>query len=847
MPNLSDPLGPPKIVTGPEYMDALARLGYNVENMSSPLPIMAKIASAGTNFLDSIYNQNMRTQQAQADLQYSVARTKNLDAETQYNEQSLDLRLKALDQENKQRELQNLFNERTLDSRVQSTSLATQQAQANLDHDKNLFPLQEQELQQKNRLTKIEGDAAERDYGQSSQALDQWEQAYPSYPSITDPDYTTKRAKWMDDNRMVLTNRMTAQKAQELISKSDAAYGTLSASQVKQAEVQRFSDFQKNHLISPLYNADTVAHTDQGQDLMVRANLAQLSNDLGTAIGTLPTGITGPMGQQIESLRSQLIGQREQVNAYAGSDDEVGNIRKGANVNVAPSGLARGDLQGSLTRAKVLNDELMKRGLVEQKETVKLPTAKPVQGARTQPEVEISGPPGTAAYVASHPWEYSPVFRSGSTVPYYQEEEQKKIFRGLPAGEAGRPTPEAPKLPPEEQTFRNQRASAVLGADPSKDTRELVNDYLAGRITRSGFDEQLRTKWAGGRPPGAQRGSSDLLAQAEVVNDPIFQQMRADAISGADPLPGNVRPGTPQGDQALWEKYVAEKQAKGQKVPGAKMQTGGLVGGKQGTDQVPAMLTSGEYVVNKDAVQDIGLPMLEALNQGQTPVTDGKVGAGTPPSQWPRLASIKPPQIGPATPVTSPSTRQTEQPTTQTAQTTQTPGAEPVNTPAVTTGPATTGLTGTGGTTLTPKYTAGDALLNAHYLGDGRLSGLATNFGHDVNGRPDTYMLSKLGGGSRLGAFGTDVVNPNTAGASIPVQTFRAFIGNPSDPQVRQRVQSGRVGVEVWAPNGRSARFPIVDLGPGKGENASLDLTGSAMRQLGMSDNFGAVYRIYSQ
>jgi hypothetical protein len=31
-PDLRDPLGPPKIVSGPEYMDALARLGYNVEN-----------------------------------------------------------------------------------------------------------------------------------------------------------------------------------------------------------------------------------------------------------------------------------------------------------------------------------------------------------------------------------------------------------------------------------------------------------------------------------------------------------------------------------------------------------------------------------------------------------------------------------------------------------------------------------------------------------------------------------------------------------------------------------------------------------------------------------------------
>jgi hypothetical protein len=147
---------------------------------------------------------------------------------------------------------------------------------------------------------------------------------------------------------------------------------------------------------------------------------------------------------------------------------------------------------------------------------------------------------------------------------------------------------------------------------------------------------------------------------------------------------------------------------------------------------------------------------------------------------------------------------------------------------------------------MTPQYTTGDAFLNAHYLGNGQLSGLATNFGHDVNGRPDTYMLSKLGGGSRIGAFGTDVVNPTTAGVSIPVQTFKAFIGDPSNKDVRQKVQSGQVQVEVTAPNGKKGMFPIVDLGPGKGEHASLDMTGTAMRQLGMNDNFGALYRIVS-
>jgi hypothetical protein len=301
------------------------------------------------------------------------------------------------------------------------------------------------------------------------------------------------------------------------------------------------------------------------------------------------------------------------------------------------------------------------------------------------------------------------------------------------------------------------------------------------------------------------------------------------------------------GGESPIHNWLAQRDVgKRQKAVGS-YQPGGLVTGEAGPDQVPAMLTSGEYVVNKDAVQDVGLQTLEALNargagSQQLSLSSGSSQDGglplqqpSAPSQWPKLPTIRPQ-------LTIPAAQPAPQPTLVSAA----PSATPSQTPAVTTGPATRSLASTGGTTMTPQYTTGDAFLNAHYLGNGQLSGLATNFGHDVNGRPDTYMLSKLGGGSRIGAFGTDVVNPTTAGVSIPVQTFKAFIGDPSNKDVRQKVQSGQVQVEVTAPNGKKGMFPIVDLGPGKGEHASLDMTGTAMRQLGMNDNFGALYRIVS-
>jgi hypothetical protein len=46
-----------------------------------------------------------------------------------------------------------------------------------------------------------------------------------------------------------------------------------------------------------------------------------------------------------------------------------------------------------------------------------------------------------------------------------------------------------------------------------------------------------------------------------------------------------------------------------------KMRSGGYVSGQPGPDRVPAMLTSGEYVLNKDAVQKIGVGNLNSMNR----------------------------------------------------------------------------------------------------------------------------------------------------------------------------------------------------------------------------------------
>jgi hypothetical protein len=55
----------------------------------------------------------------------------------------------------------------------------------------------------------------------------------------------------------------------------------------------------------------------------------------------------------------------------------------------------------------------------------------------------------------------------------------------------------------------------------------------------------------------------------------------------------------------------------GEIQPVSFLNKGGLVSGESGVDKVPAMLTAGEFVIKRDAVNKIGTGALNQLNQGR--------------------------------------------------------------------------------------------------------------------------------------------------------------------------------------------------------------------------------------
>jgi hypothetical protein len=103
-----DELGAPKVVTGAEGAEAMGRLGYNVENMTSMLPIMNQITQSTTSLVDNAYNRNLQYKQAllnldesQEKLKYTDQQIADMQQQSDQNKQLFPLKLKAADQDNK--------------------------------------------------------------------------------------------------------------------------------------------------------------------------------------------------------------------------------------------------------------------------------------------------------------------------------------------------------------------------------------------------------------------------------------------------------------------------------------------------------------------------------------------------------------------------------------------------------------------------------------------------------------------------------------------------------------------------------------------------------------------------
>jgi len=746
-PSLSDPLGAPKIITGTEYMDALAHLGYNVENMSSPLPVMSKIAQGFTSLIDTQYDNALKWQKSQADTQETVARARNYDSVTNFNDASVDARVADVQSQSRYRD-------------------------AAADQIRTNIPIDAQINQQKIKENELTLKERQRQVDDNDKAYSEYESWHGELSQIdpTDPDYDNKIASINAKYPEASSNPNTQRLISPLLQQQNVKRSQSSVVQQRTDQLNQLRGFQQNSLIPPDTDIQKEVAAGNGQSMVNRAKQQSSLNRMQTIIA---------YGNPSERLWAQ-----NQINDITG-------VNRGPNETPPPMFGPNGDLNpGSEALLSTIERRI---GISPVAPGAKKETKITTDETGTKTETTITGQPVTAQDITK------PAQPTTTTaMPTKPEDMQKdpvfqSVFSDLNAGKLalpGNPKPGTPEFtaglfaeyskrkaaaaqPPAPQRASKAGRRGISEAQGQEEGRLATsnNDYKfpSGAPDIHGIDHN---GWAnvmseeGAEPgldpgtnhmsvfglwqdkPGAEgnayrvaiqngprsleaynavtqtwaKWAADSKANPWELESPGMQELvladvqhtggsarvrqAIDSMGGFDAInkmdPGEAIRQYSKLRLSFWSGNAGRVQREGQWALAndgtlrggsrvAKMQGGGLVTGAPGTDQVPAQLTRGEYVVNKDAVQDVGLQTLEALNAGTAGSQQLSLSSGSPqdvglplqqpsaPSQWPKLPTIAPQTSAPA-------------PRATLVQT-PAPRATLVQTPAVTTGPATLSAT----------------------------------------------------------------------------------------------------------------------------------------------------------
>jgi N-acetyl-anhydromuramyl-L-alanine amidase AmpD len=422
-PSLSDPLGPPHIVTGVDYMHALAALGYNVENMSSPLPVMSKIAQSATSLVDNQYNQALQWQKDKAGIQETVARANNIDSVTDYNNQALNYRLKGLDLENKQR-------------------------QQSLD----LFPLDVQAKQQTLKENEFRLQEAQRNADETDKAHGEYQAWHDELAQLdpTDPDYDNKIASIMAKYPEASTNPSTQRLIAPLIQQQNVKRSQSFVVQQRTDQLNQLRGFQQNGLIPPDTDIPKEVAAGNGQSMVNRAKQQGTINRLQSVIAYGSPGERQWAQNQINDITGANRGPNETPppmfgpngDLNPGSEALLSTIERRAGITpVAP---------GAKKETKVTTDE-----------------------TGTKTETTITGQPVTAQDIAR------PQAPAATTaMPTKPEDMQKDpvfqgVFSDLNAGKLalpGNPKPGTPEFTAGLFTEYSKRKAAAAQPPPGQAT-----------------------------------------------------------------------------------------------------------------------------------------------------------------------------------------------------------------------------------------------------------------------------------------------------------------------------------------------------------------------------------------
>jgi hypothetical protein len=167
-----------------------------------------------------------------------------------------------------------------------------------------------------------------------------------------------------------------------------------------------------------------------------------------------------------------------------------------------------------------------------------------------------------------------------------------------------------------EEAIKNPGSGSFVGTTPISAEQIAANAKVGATVADL---EKTASPWLFG-------GSSGTAAPKY---DPLTGKVTAPAAPKYDPLSGMVAtPTAPAAAKPSEQKAPAARLSPGdfRKMESLGLSVGGLVpkffaagGYARGTDRIPAMLTPGEFVIRKNAVDNVGVNNLNKINNGSAP------------------------------------------------------------------------------------------------------------------------------------------------------------------------------------------------------------------------------------
>jgi hypothetical protein len=199
-------------------------------------------------------------------------------------------------------------------------------------------------------------------------------------------------------------------------------------------------------------------------------------------------------------------------------------------------------------------------------------------------------------------------YKQGGTVRQAQPAPAPSPVTG---GQQGGAPPSAAAPPMGAKAIRSQAESMmseqqIIDAQNADNYRgsssKMPASWKDAKRVRDQIEERLRFP---------KKGAS---AEGQSSEQQLWNQLLADLEYNplTDSEGNTVNPNSALGQAMLTERWNAEHPAQMSRGGVVGYQGGGAVGA---TDTVPAMLTPGEFVMNRDAVQNIGVDALRAMNQ----------------------------------------------------------------------------------------------------------------------------------------------------------------------------------------------------------------------------------------